>query len=90
MTLADSGSLDRGDEAFARRCTGGGTGTDKRDRMNNAHIAAVFTWVDAAGLWLATIPVAVLLVRYGRLPVFAGLFESYGASGPRRSTQGRS
>lgn len=27
---------------------------------------------------MSTIPVAVFLLRYGRLPVFAGLFESFG------------
>lgn len=46
--------------------------------MNNAHIAAVLTWVYSAGFGLSTIPVAVFLHRQGRLPVFAGLFESYG------------
>lgn len=46
--------------------------------MNNAHIAAILTWVYAAGFGLSTIPVAVFLLRYGRLPVFAGLFESFG------------
>jgi hypothetical protein len=46
--------------------------------MNNARIAAVLTWVYSAGFGLSTIPVAIYLLRYGRLPVFAGLFESYG------------
>jgi hypothetical protein len=46
--------------------------------MNNARIAAVLTWVYAAGFGLSTIPVAAFLLRQGRLPVFAGLFESYG------------
>jgi len=46
--------------------------------MNNAHITAILTWVYAAGFGLSTIPVAVFLLRHGRLPVFAGLFESYG------------
>jgi hypothetical protein len=41
-------------------------------------IAAVLTWVYVAGFGLATIPVAIFLLRRGRLPVFAGLFESYG------------
>jgi hypothetical protein len=46
--------------------------------MTNAHIAATLTWVYAAGFGLSTIPVAAFLLRHGRLPVFAGLFESYG------------
>jgi hypothetical protein len=46
--------------------------------MNNAHIAATLTWVYAAGFGLSTIPVVAFLLRHGRLPVFAGLFESYG------------
>ena len=46
--------------------------------MNNARIAAVLTWVYAAGFGLSTIPVAAFFLRQGRLPVFAGLFESYG------------
>lgn len=46
--------------------------------MNNARIAAVLTWVYAAGFGLSTIPVAAFFLREGRLPVFAGLFESYG------------
>ena len=46
--------------------------------MNNGRIAAVLTWVYAAGFGLSTIPVAMYLLRRGRLPVFAGLFESYG------------
>ena len=46
--------------------------------MNNARIAAVLTWVYAAGFGLSTIPVAAFFLRHGRLPVFAGLFEAYG------------
>jgi hypothetical protein len=46
--------------------------------MNNARIFAVLTWIYSAGFGLATIPVAVFLLRHGRLPVFAGLFESFG------------
>jgi hypothetical protein len=46
--------------------------------VNNARIAAVVTWVQAAGFGLATIPVAVYLVQRGKLPTFFGLFESYG------------
>jgi hypothetical protein len=46
--------------------------------VSNARIASVVTWVYAAGFGLATIPVAAFLLRRGRLPVFLGLFESYG------------
>lgn len=46
--------------------------------MNNGRIAAVLTWVYSAGFGLSTIPVAIFLLRHRRLPVFAGLFESYG------------
>jgi len=46
--------------------------------LRHAHTAAVLTWVYVAGFGLATVPVAVFLLRRGRLPVFAGLFESYG------------
>ena len=49
-----------------------------RGCMNNARIAAVLTWVYSAGFGLPTIPVAIFLLRQGRLPVFAGLFETYG------------
>jgi len=46
--------------------------------MNHARTAAVLTWVYSAGFGLATIPVAIFLLRNRRLPFFAGLFESYG------------
>src|SRR6266545_4114336 len=46
--------------------------------VSNARIASVVTWVYGAGFGLATIPVAAFLLRRGRLPVFLGLFESYG------------
>lgn len=46
--------------------------------MNYGKIAAIVTWVYAAGFGIPTIPVAIFLLRSGRLPVFAGLFESYG------------
>jgi hypothetical protein len=46
--------------------------------MSNARVFAVLTWVYSAGFGLATIPVAIFLLRNGRLPVFAGLFESFG------------
>jgi hypothetical protein len=46
--------------------------------VSNARIASVVTWAYAAGFGLATIPVSAFLLRRGRLPVFLGLFESYG------------
>ena len=46
--------------------------------MTAARIAAVVTWVYAAGFGLPAIPVAVYLLRYGRLPTFLGLFPMYG------------
>ena len=46
--------------------------------MNNARIAAVLTWVYSASFGLPTVLAAVYLLRRGRLPVFAGLFEIYG------------
>ena len=55
--------------------------------MNNARIAAVLTWVDSAGFGLPTVPVAMFLVRRGRLPVFAGLFETYGGPWSARFQQ---
>ena len=55
--------------------------------MNNARIAAVLTWVYAAGFGLATIPVAIYFLRHGRLPVFAGLFETYGGPWSARLQQ---
>lgn len=46
--------------------------------MRNAHIAAVVTWIYAAGFGLSTIPVAVYLRQRGKLPTFFGAFEMYG------------
>ena len=55
--------------------------------MNNARIAAVLTWVYSAGFGLPTVPVAMFLLRQGRLPVFAGLFETYGGPWSARLQQ---
>ena len=55
--------------------------------MNNARIAAVLTWVYSAGFGLSTVPVAIYLLRRGRLPVFAGLFETYGGPWSARLQQ---
>ena len=46
--------------------------------MNDARIVAVLTWVYSAGFGLPTVLAVIFLLRYGRLPVFAGLFEIYG------------
>ena len=55
--------------------------------MNNARIAAVLTWVYSAGFGLSAVPVAMFLLRRGRLPVFAGLFETYGGPWSARLEQ---
>jgi hypothetical protein len=55
--------------------------------MNNARIAAVLTWVYSGGFGLSTVPVAIYLLRQGRLPVFAGLFETYGGPWSARLQQ---
>jgi len=46
--------------------------------MNSARIAAVLTWIYAAGFGIPAIPVATYLLRWGRLPMFFDLFEMYG------------
>ena len=46
--------------------------------MSQARIAAVLTWVYAAGFGISTIPVTLYLSRRGTLPTFFGLFEMYG------------
>ena len=46
--------------------------------MQHAHAVAILTWIYVGGFGLVTIPVAAILLRRGRLPVFAGLFETYG------------
>ena len=62
-------------------------GRRTRGCMNNARIAAVLTWVYSAGFGLSTVPVAIYLLRQGRLPVFAGLFETYGGPWSARLQQ---
>ena len=47
----------------------------------------MLTWVYSGGFGLATIPVAMYLLRRGRLPVFAGLFETYGGPWSARLQQ---
>jgi hypothetical protein len=46
--------------------------------MSRARVAAVLTWVYAAGFGISTIPVAIYLAQRGTLPTFFGLFEMYG------------
>lgn len=46
--------------------------------MRNARVAAVLTWVYAAGFGLPTVPVAAYLLQHRKLPVFLGLFAMYG------------
>ena len=46
--------------------------------MTSAQIAAVLTWVYAAGFGVPAVPVAVHLLRNGSLPTFLGLFPMYG------------
>ena len=46
--------------------------------MNAARIAAVVTWVYAAGFGIPAIPVGVYLLYQGRLPSFMGRFPMYG------------
>ena len=48
---------------------------------------AVLTWCYAVGFGLATLPVAMYLIRRGRLPTFFDLFEMYG--GPWSERVGR-
>ena len=55
--------------------------------MNHARIAAILTWVYCAGFGLSAIPVAMVFLRRGRLPVFAGLFEAYGGPWSARLQQ---
>jgi hypothetical protein len=55
--------------------------------MSQARIAAVLTWVYAAGFGISTIPVAVYLSRRGTLPTFFGLLEMYGGPWSSRVSQ---
>jgi hypothetical protein len=50
------------------------------------HIAAVITWIYAAGFGLSTIPVALYLRERGELPTFFDLFEMYGGPWSARVT----
>ena len=46
--------------------------------MTSAQIAAVLTWVYAAGFGIPALYVAPYLVRNGKLPTFLDLFPMYG------------
>ncbi len=46
--------------------------------MRPAHIAAILTWLYAAGFGIPAVPVAVFLLQRGYLPWFKGLFPMYG------------
>jgi hypothetical protein len=54
--------------------------------MTSAQIAAVLTWIYAAGFGIPVAYVAPYLVRNGTLPTFLGLFPMYG--GPWSSRVG--
>ena len=54
--------------------------------MSSAQIAAVLTWVYAAGFGIPVAYVAPHLVRHGTLPTFMGMFPMYG--GPWSSRVG--
>jgi hypothetical protein len=54
--------------------------------VKSAHIAAVVTWIYAAGFGLSTIPVALYLRKRGTLPTFFGMFEMYGGPWSARVT----
>ncbi len=45
--------------------------------MKKARAASVVTWIYAAGFGVPAIPVAVYLVKNGKLPSFFGLFDAY-------------
>ncbi len=53
-----------------------------------ARAAAIVTWAYAAGFGVPTVPVAVYLVRRGRLPSFLGLFDMYGGPWSNRRGDG--
>lgn len=55
--------------------------------MTNARVAALVTWVYAAGFGLSTIPVALYLRWRGQLPTFFDLFEMYGGPWSARLAQ---
>jgi hypothetical protein len=56
--------------------------------MNNARIAAVLTWIYAAGFGAPAIPVAIYLRQRGTLPEFLDLFPMYGGPWSSRLEDG--
>jgi uncharacterized SAM-binding protein YcdF (DUF218 family) len=46
--------------------------------MSSTRVAALLTWAYGVGFGIPTIPVAVYLLRHGRLPTFFGFFPMYG------------
>lgn len=56
--------------------------------MSPARIAAIITWVYAAGFGLGTIPVGIHLARRGSLPSFLGLFPAFGGPWSARMSTG--
>jgi hypothetical protein len=54
--------------------------------VSNARVAAMVTWLQAAGFGLSTIPVAAYLLQRGTLPTFFDLFEMYGGPWSARVT----
>jgi hypothetical protein len=50
--------------------------------------AAVVTWVYAAGFGVGALPVAIFLLRTGRLPMFFDWFAMYGGPWSRRLPKG--
>jgi len=53
-----------------------------------ARLAAVLTWVYAAGFGIPAIPVAAYLLQRGTLPTFLGLFPMYGGPWSSRLRHG--
>jgi hypothetical protein len=48
--------------------------------VRSARVAAVLTWLYAAGFGLFAIPVSAYLQATGRLPSFFGMFDMYGGA----------
>lgn len=49
-----------------------------RKVVRKARIAAVLTWIYAAGFGVPAVPVSVYLLQHGELPMFMDLFPMYG------------
>lgn len=46
--------------------------------MQKVRVAAVLTWIYAAGFGIPAVPVSVYLLQHGELPIFMDLFAMYG------------